>query len=65
MTKQVVWRIGDQRDADAPFNTQAVQNMEITPGMVNSRRKRERAAIRRLEVEQKKFNKYLRKYGEI
>ena len=65
MTKQVIWRIGDQRDADAPFNTQAVQNMEITPGMVNSRRKKERASIRRLEADQKKFNQYLRKYGEI
>jgi hypothetical protein len=65
MTKQVVWRIGDQRDVDAPFNTQAVQNMEITPGMLNSRRKKERATIRRLEVAQKKVNQYLRKHGEI
>ena len=65
MTKQVIWRIGDQRDVDAPFNTQAVQNMEITPGMLNSRRKKERAAIRRLEVAQKKVNQILRKHGEI
>ena len=65
MTTQVVWRIGDQRDVDAPFNTQAVQNMEITPGVTSSKRKKDRSTIRRLESAERRREARERKHGEI
>jgi hypothetical protein len=63
MTREVIWRVGDQRDSDAPFNTIAVQNIEITPGMAKSKRRKEASDVRRLKAAEKRREAREKKHG--